>query len=81
MINININKAKEITHNVRREVRAKEFEPLDQEININIANASKVAEIDAQRQSVRDKYATIQTNIDNCSTTDELKVIIKNIKE
>lgn len=81
MININITKAKEITHNIRREVRAKEFAPLDQEININIANTAKVAEVEAQRQSIRDKYATIQTSIDNCSTTDELKAVIQNLKE
>ena len=81
MINININKAKEIVHNIRREVRAKEFKPLDQEININIANTAKVAEVEAQRQAIRDKYATIQTNIDSCTTADELKAIIQNLKE
>lgn len=75
----NINKAKEITHETRRNVRAKEFAPLDQEINISIANVAKVAEVEAQRQAIRDKYATIKNSIDACSTADKLKAIIQSL--
>lgn len=81
MIIINIDKAKEITHNIRRTERAKGFAPLDQEVNINIANPTKMAEVEAQRQAIRDKYAVIQSNIENCFTADELKLIIQNLKE
>ena len=76
---IDINKAKEITHNKRREARAGEFKPLDEAITINIANPDKVAEIEAERQAIRDKYAEIQININACTTTDELKAIIESL--
>lgn len=79
MIQINVDKAKEITHEKRRDVRATEFAPLDTQININIANPAKVAEIEAQRQAIRDKYATIQTNIDAATTAEELKSIISSM--
>ena len=76
---INIEKAKEITHDKRREARACEFKPLDEAITINIANPDKVAEIEAYRQAVRDKYAEIQTSIDSSTTTDELKSILESL--
>lgn len=79
MIIINLDKAKEITHDKRREERASEFKPLDEAITINIANPDKVAEIEAERQTVRDKYAEIQININVCTTTDELKAIIESL--
>lgn len=79
VVAININKAKEITHNKRREARAGEFKPLDEAITINIASHDKVAEIEAKRQMVRDKYAEIQNNIDSSTTTDELKAIIESL--
>ena len=79
MIIINLDKAKEIAHDKRREARAGEFKPLDEAITINIANPDKVAEIEAERQKVRDKYAEIQINIDSSTTTDELKSIIESL--
>lgn len=78
-ITINLEKAKEITHDKRREARAGEFKPLDEAITINIANPSKVAQIEAERQSIREKYAEIQINIDSSTTTDELKSIIESL--
>lgn len=79
MITVNLDKAKEITHDKRREALASEFKPLDEAITINIANPYKVAEIEAERQTVRDKYAEIQININACTTTDELKSIIESL--
>ena len=78
-IKVNITKAQEIAHDKRREARAGEFKPLDEAITINIANPDKVAEIEAKRQTIRDKYAEIQTNIDSSATTDELKAIIESL--
>ena len=66
-------------HDKRREARASEFKPLDEAITINIANHDKVAEIEAERQAIRDKYAEIQINIDSSTTTDELKSIIESL--
>ena len=76
-IKVNITKAQEIAHDKRREARAGEFKPLDEAITINIANPDKVAEIEVEREAIREKYATIQTSIDACTTTDELKAIIE----
>ena len=78
-IKVNITKAQEIAHDKRREARAGEFKPLDEAITINIANPDKVAEIEAERQAIRDKYAEIQTNIDSSTTTDELKSILESL--
>ena len=71
MIQINIGKAKEITHNARRDARAKEFQPLDIQATI----PSMAVEAEAKRQVIREKYAEIQTQIDNAQNADELKAI------
>ena len=69
MITININKAKNIAHDARRTARSAEFAPLD--IKATILSEATVAE--AARQAVRDKYATMQTAIDEASTVDAIK--------
>ena len=69
MITININKAKTIAHDKRREARSAEFAPLD--IKATIPSEATAAE--AARQAVRDKYAAMQTAIDSASTVDEIK--------
>lgn len=78
MIIINIDKAKEISHNIRRRKRAEEFAPLDEVIMKQIPGTD-VQTVESQRQAIRDKYSIIQTNIDNSSTVDELKTIIDTI--
>jgi len=69
MITVNIDKAKTIAHGVRREARSAEFAPLD--IKATIPSEATAAE--AARQTVREKYATMQTAIDSASTVDEIK--------
>ena len=69
MININIDKAKNIAHEKRRAARNVEFAPLD--IKATISSEATVAEAD--RQIIRDKYAGIQTAINNAETVDEIK--------
>ena len=69
MITININKAKTVAHDKRREARSTEFAPLD--IKATIPSEATAAE--AARQAVRDKYATMQTAIDSATTVDEIK--------
>lgn len=75
MIKIDLEKAKEIAHKKRRSARAKEFEPYDEIIAKQIPGPSK-ENAELARQSIRDKYATIQTQIDNTQNIDELKFII-----
>ncbi len=69
VITINIDKAKTIAHDKRREARSAEFAPLD--IKATIPSEATAAE--AARQLVRDKYAAMQTAIDAAITTDEIK--------
>lgn len=69
MITINIDKAKTIAHDKRREARSVEFAPLD--IKATIPSEATAAE--AARQAIRDKYTAMQTAIDSASTVDEIK--------
>ena len=71
MIAINIDKAKTIAHDRRRQARSEEFKPFDDAIAKQIPNQMEGAE--AQRQLIRDKYAAMQTAIDAASTVDEIK--------
>ena len=73
MIVINIDKAKNIAHDIRRAKRAEEFAPLD--IKATIPSEAEAAE--AARQAVRDKYAVMQTQINSAATPEEIKEAIK----
>lgn len=78
MIKINLNKAKDIVHAVRREVRSQEFAPYDEIIMKQIpGNESDAAE--AERVKIREKYSQIQEQIDACSDENELKTILQNL--
>ncbi|WP_407507356.1 hypothetical protein [Acinetobacter baumannii] len=72
MITVNIEKAKSIAHDKRREARAEEFKQLDIQATI----PAMAAQAEQKRQEVRDKYAVMQTEIDAASTADEIKVVI-----
>ena len=61
MITININKAKVIAHNMRREARSVEFSPLDAVIAKQIPGTD-VQQVEAERQTIRDKYAAMQVS-------------------
>jgi hypothetical protein len=69
MITINIDKAKDIAHNMRRAARAAEFAPLD----IKATIPSEAAAAEAARQFIRDKYADIQIAIDAATTVNGIK--------
>lgn len=72
-VDVDMPKAKELTHEKRRDKRAAEFAPLDTEVTI----PAKAQEAEAKRQAIRDKYAVIQIQIDACSTPEQLKAIIE----
>lgn len=72
MIQINLDKAKEISHDKRRNKRAELFKQLD--IEATIPTFAEQAE--AQRQIIRDEFAAIQTEIDNAESIDQLKAIV-----
>lgn len=71
-IKIDVNKAKNITHERRRAKRAEEFAPLDIEATI----PAKAAEAEAARQAIRDKYDAMQVEIDTATTPEQLKAVI-----
>lgn len=73
MITINIDKAKAIVHDIRRAARAEEFKPLD--VNATIPSEQVAAE--AERQKIRDKYATMQDQIDAAQAVEELLAVMK----
>ena len=72
MIQINLNRAKDIAHEKRRAARAAELAPLD--VRATIPAEAAIAE--AARQQVRDKYAAMQTAIDAATTPGELRALM-----
>lgn len=79
MITVNIDKAKLITHDMRRAARAEEFKPHDEIIAKQIPGADAQA-AEAARQAIRDKYAAIQSDIDEAADVDALKSIVDSMK-
>lgn len=75
MIVININKAKVIAHDMRRAARAEEFKPYD-EIIMKQIPGNNAAEAEAARQTIREKYAVMQTAIDIATTVNEIKAVM-----
>ena len=76
MIQVDIDKAKLIAHDRRRAAREKEFEPFDNVIAKQIPGKS-AQEAEAKRQKIRDKYAAMQTAIDEAKTPDEIKAALE----
>jgi len=68
MITINLEKAKAIVHDKRRQARSAEFAPLD--IKATIPSEAVAAE--AARALIRTKYETMQTEIDAATTINAL---------
>ncbi len=78
MIVINIEKAKGIAHEIRRAKRAEEFAPYDEVIMKQIPDVD-ATETEASRQAIRDKYATIQTNIDSIADVESLTTLVSEL--
>jgi hypothetical protein len=74
MITINLDKAKEITHVKRKEVRAEEFKPFDAVVALQIPGDDHTA-AEAERVKIREKYAVIKSDINACADIDSLKAI------
>ena len=74
-VDIDLDKAKDIGHDIRRTQRAEEFAPFDAIIMKQIPGNS-AADAEASRQAIRDKYAMIQAAIDNAVNTDEIKAAL-----
>ena len=71
-VDVDLDKAKAIGHDMRRTQREAEFAPFDAIIMKQIPGNSAV-EAEASRQEIRFKYALIQDAINVAETTDEIK--------
>jgi hypothetical protein len=71
-VDVDLGKAKDIGHDMRRAQREAEFAPFDAIIMKQIPGNSAV-EAEASRQEIRFKYALIQDAINVAETTDEIK--------
>jgi hypothetical protein len=69
MIKVNIAKAQDIAHDVRRAARSAEFAPLDVKATI----PSEAAAAEEARAAIRTKYDDMQVAINAATTVDALK--------
>ena len=75
-VEVDLDKAKEIGHDLRRQQRAEEFKPLDEVIMKQIPGVdATVAE--AARQEIRDKYAVVQEQIEAAGSPEEIKAALQ----
>ena len=75
MITIDMTKAKDIAHDVRRAARAEEFKPHDEVIMKQIPGVDATAS-EAARQAIRDKYALVQNNINIATSPEQIKIAL-----
>jgi len=78
MIIINLDKAKVIAHDIRRQARAEEFAPYDEVIAKRIPGVA-MDQAEAARQQIRDKYVLVQADIDNASSPEQIKEVLDQI--
>jgi len=75
-VDVDLDKAKDIGHDMRRTKRETEFAPFDEIIAKQIPGLD-AAEAEEARQAIRDKYALIQDVIEGASTPDEIKTALE----
>jgi hypothetical protein len=73
---VDLGKAKDIGHNIRRTMRAEEFQPFDDIIAKQIPGADALA-AEVSRQEIRDKYAEVQAAINAASDPDAIKLALE----
>jgi len=75
-VDVDLNKAKDIGHDLRRTKREAEFAPFDEIIAKQIPGVS-TAEAEEARQAIREKYALIQDVINGASDPNEIKTALE----
>lgn len=75
MISINLEKAKEVAHCARRRARSALFAPLD----IKATIPTEAADAETARQHIRDRFASLQEQIDAAEYPDQLLPIMTDI--
>jgi hypothetical protein len=74
-VDVDLEKARAIGHDMRRSMRAEEFKPHDEVIAKQIPGVDAEA-AEAARQQIRGKYAVMQTEIDQAATPEEVKTAL-----
>lgn len=74
-VEVDLDQAKAIGHDIRRTQRAEEFKPFDEVIMKQIPGADSAAAEQA-RKDIRFKYALIQESIDLAKTPDQIKAAL-----
>ena len=75
-VDVDLDKAKDIGHDMRRTKRAEEFQPFDDIIAKQIPGLDAL-EAEEARQSIREKYALIQDAIDIAEDPDTIKLALE----
>jgi hypothetical protein len=78
MITVNIDKAKVISHDKRREARSAEFAPLDEVIMKQLPGTDAAA-VEEARAVIRIKYDEIQASINDAADVTALKTIVDSL--
>ena len=74
-VDVDLGKAKDIGHDIRRTQRAEEFKPFDDIIAKQIPGLD-ASEAEASRQAIREKYGLIQDAINAASDPEEIKAAL-----
>jgi len=75
---INLDKAKAIAHDIRRQQRAAEFKPFDEIIAKQIPVISATG-AEALREAIRERYADLQDAINAAESPDEIKAALQEV--
>lgn len=78
MVIVDLAKAKNIAHDIRRQKRSAEFEPLDSVLAKQIPGTD-VQQVETARQQIREHYAQVQLNIDAAENIEQLTQVVHNI--
>ena len=71
-----LDQCRDIGHDIRRTMRAEEFQPFDEIIAKQIPGADAIA-AEAARAQIRDKYAQVQDAINAASDPDAIKLALE----
>lgn len=74
-ISVDMDKARQIGHDMRRRARAEAFAPLDEAI-AKMLPGRDLVEVEAERQKIRDRDADIHRLISAASTPEEILRIL-----
>lgn len=75
-VGVNLTKARDICHNMRRDDRSKKLAPLDAEFTFVTTTTARKTAINAERNTILDSNAALQVDIDNASDEASLRAVL-----